>query len=101
MYEDTPKTDKSNRTISLPVEVFDVLQKLKLQQSKERIHLGTKGEESPTIIKGEFGQPMYPQVLQRWLTRFLEVNNLRNMGLHGLRHTRLNACISSKGQATD
>jgi len=87
VYEDTPKTDKSNRVISLPVEVIEVLQKLKLQQSKERIRLGTKWEESPAILKGEFGQPMYPQVLQRWFTRFLKENNLRNIGLHGLRHT--------------
>ena len=87
IYEDTPKTDKSKRVITLPEEVMQLLRELKLQQKTEQVQLGSKWIYSPAILKGQFGQPMYPQVLQRWFSKFLLENGLRNIGLHGLRHT--------------
>ena len=49
--------------------------------------LQNKYEDCPAIFRGDNGTPLYPQVLQRWFTRFLENNNLRHVGLHSLRHT--------------
>lgn len=87
IYEDTPKTDRSNRAITLPAEIMSMLKKLKAQQLELKMLLQNKYEDCPAIFRGDNGTPLYPQVLQRWFTRFLENNNLRHIGLHSLRHT--------------
>lgn len=87
VYEDTPKTDKSVRTIVLPEEIMNMLRALHAQQSELKLRLSNQYEDSPAILRGDFGKPLYPQVLQRWFTRFTEEHGLRHIGLHGLRHT--------------
>ncbi|WP_415928869.1 tyrosine-type recombinase/integrase [Zhenpiania hominis] len=87
VYEDTPKTEKSARSIVLPKEVVFLLKSLKVQQSEAKLMLANKYEDSPAVLRGDFGKPLYPQVLQRWFTSFLKENNLPHIGLHGLRHT--------------
>ena len=87
VYEDTPKTLKSNRTISLPVEIFDMLNQLKAQQLERKLQLQNKYKDSPAIIQSPDGDCLYPQLLQRWFLNFCKKSNLKYVGLHGLRHT--------------
>jgi len=87
VYSDSTKTEKSVRTIGIPVELSAMLHSLKEQQEKAALLLGSEWKDSPAIMKGEFGQCLYPQVLTRWFTRFQEQQGLRKVGLHGLRHT--------------
>ena len=87
IYEDTPKTLESNRFVSLPKEIFDMFKLLKAQQLEKKLQLQNKYIDSTAILQGEFGGALRPQVLQRWFTRFREKNNLKYIGLHGLRHT--------------
>ena len=87
VYSDSTKTEKSVRTISIPVELSYMLSNLKAQQERTAEILGPEWTDSPAIIKGDFGRPIYPQVLTRWFTRFQAQQGLRPVGLHGLRHT--------------
>lgn len=87
VYEDTPKTEKSNRVISLPAEIFDMLKDLKVQQLERKLLLQNKYIDSPAVIQDYEGECLYPQALQRWLVSFCDKNNLKYIGLHGLRHT--------------
>ena len=87
IYEDTPKTEKSIRTITLPGEIISMLRSLQIQQKEAKLLLANKYEDSPAVLRGDFGKPLYPQVLQRWFTQFLSEHSLKNIGLHGLRHT--------------
>lgn len=87
IYEDTPKTDKSIRTIALPQEIMSSIRLLNAQQKELKLQLRNKYNDSPALLRNDSGDPLYPQVLQRWFTRFLEKNNLRHIGLHSLRHT--------------
>ena len=85
LYEDTPKTASSVRYVTLPKQVMDTLRKLQLQQKKRQFELGYIASDA--VIQGITGQPLYPQVLQRWFTRFINRSGLPAITLHGLRHT--------------
>lgn len=87
IYEDTPKTENSIRNVALPIQVMQHLKKLQLVQKQNKLILGTKFENSPAVLQNDVGRTLYPQVLQRWFSIFLEQNNLPKIGLHGLRHT--------------
>ncbi len=39
------------------------------------------------MIKGAFGNAMYPNNLWDWLTQFLDQNDMRHFSFHALRHT--------------
>lgn len=85
VYEDTPKTASSVRYVTLPKQVMDTLKQLQIQQKKRQLELGYIGSDA--VLQGVLGQPLYPQVLQRWFTRFITRSGLPKITLHGLRHT--------------
>lgn len=87
VYEDTPKSKAGYRTIVFPQEVTGEIQKLIIYHKKQKLLLGTKWQESSSLIKGAFGNAMYPNNLWDWLTQFLEQNNMRHFSFHALRHT--------------
>jgi integrase len=87
VYTDSTKTLKSVRTITIPVELSNMLSTLKAQQEHTAELLGDEWDHSPAIMRGDFGRSLYPQVLTRWFTRFQKQHGLRYVGLHGLRHT--------------
>lgn len=87
IYEDTPKTLKSTRTVSLPQNAIDVLQELKIQQMERQLLLGDKWTDTPAMFKNDFGDALYPNLPAKWLKAFLEKNSLPHITMHGLRHT--------------
>lgn len=87
VYEDTPKTPKSNRTVSLPAEIFEMLKQLKAQQLERKLQLQNKYKDSPAVIQDPWGDCLYPHALYKWYVDFCKKNNLKCVGLHGLRHT--------------
>ena len=87
IYEDTPKTDKSIRAVTLPGEVMTEIRRLIAQQKEMKLQLHNQYHDSAALLRSDSGDPLYPQVLQRWFTRFLQKNGLRHVGLHSLRHT--------------
>lgn len=93
VYEDTPKTDKSIRTVALPPEVMSEIWLLIAQQKEQKLQLQNQYHDSPALLRNDHGDPLYPQVLQRWFTRFLEKNSLPHAGLHSLRHTHASMLV--------
>ncbi len=87
VYEDTPKSDKSNRTVALPKEIITELRSLKTHQLEQKLKLSDKYINSPAVIQNENGTPLSPQHLYRWFKSFSENHGLPWVGLHGLRHT--------------
>lgn len=87
IYEDTPKTLKSTRTVSLPQNAIDVLGELKIQQMERQLLLGDKWINTPAMFKNDFGDVLYPNLPAKWLKVFLEKNSLPHITMHGLRHT--------------
>lgn len=95
VYIDTPKTDSSRRTISLPQVVMNEIERLLEFQTSEQIRLGDRWQESPALIKSEDGDALYPQNLYRWFVRLQRNNGLRHIPFHGLRHTHVSMLINT------
>ncbi len=87
VYEDTPKTAKSRRRISIPKECVTLLRQLKLKEDKQRILIGSKWIESGAVFQNDYGEPLYPQMVSIWFRKFLKENGLQPLTMHQLRHT--------------
>lgn len=79
------------RTVSLPKELLDEVEKLEKIRKVERF---AKGRENlwmngkyNFILAHEDGSPYHPRTVQRWWQRFIERHNLKYINLHALRHT--------------
>lgn len=87
LFEDTPKSSTSVRTVYFPDEVREEIHSLIMYHKEQKLQLGSKWIDSPALIKGVFGDPIYPTLLWDELTKFLEKHNMRHFGFHTLRHT--------------
>ena len=88
VYEGTPKTRDSVRTIKLPEETMALLEEYRQWQEAQRQKLGEKWEESPYVFPGERGGRMNPSQLGNWLVRFQKRHGLPHLNPHAFRHTR-------------
>lgn len=94
MQVDTPKTAKSRRTVTWPPEIRPDLVSLKRLYSEKKLLLGSEWNESPALIRGLFGKPVYGSELLKALHRLQHENNLKQITLHQLRHTNVSIMIS-------
>ena len=87
VYLDTPKTQKSKRTISLPDICFQLLKELKSKQELMREMFGSNWVDTNFVFKDEYGNYFNPSRLSRQWTTFLKKHKLKHIRLHDLRHT--------------
>ena len=87
VYEGSPKTRDSVRTIKLPEETMALLGEYRDWQEAYRKELGQRWEESPYVFPGEHGGRMNPSQLGNWLVRFQRRHNLPHLNPHAFRHT--------------
>ena len=87
VYEGSPKTRDSVRTIKLPEETMALLGEYRNWQEAYRKELGQRWEESPYVFPGERGGRMNPSQLGNWLVRFQRRHNLPHLNPHAFRHT--------------
>lgn len=87
IYEGSPKTRDSVRTIRLPEETMLLLAEYRRWQSQQRLLLGPQWKDSPYVFTGERGGPMHPSHLGNWLSRFQQRHQLPHLNPHAFRHT--------------
>ncbi len=87
VYEETPKTSRSVRTISMPQRVMDMLWELLKWQQAEYNRVGAFPYENGFVFAKEDGSPMHPDSVGTFLTRFAEKNGLPKLNAHAFRHT--------------
>lgn len=87
IYEDTPKTSKSDRWVSLPVETMQLSRKYKSWQSMERLRLGAYYQNQDFVFSQDNGKPMHPDSVTGWLDKFSKRHNLPHINPHAFRHT--------------
>ena len=95
VYESTPKTKDSVRTLRLPEEAFALLEEYRQWQEAYRKELGERWKEAPYVFTGEHGGPMNPSQLGNWLTRFEKRHNLPHLNPHAFRHTMTSLLLFS------
>lgn len=87
IYEDTPKTAKSDRYIVLPAETMKLLKSYKAWQASERLRLGEYYENQDFVFCQDNGSPMHPDSVGDWLNKFSKRHNLPHINPHAFRHT--------------
>ena len=87
IYEDTPKTERSKRYISLPVETMQLLRQYRTWQNTERLRLGEYYKDEGFVFAQDTGGPMHPGSVTTWLTKFSKRHNLPHINAHAFRHT--------------
>lgn len=87
IYEDTPKTERSKRYISLPSETMQLLKKYQLWQFEERLRLGEYFVNQDFVFSQDTGSPMHPDSVTDWLNKFSKRHDLPHINPHAFRHT--------------
>lgn len=86
IYESTPKTDTSNRFITLPLETMKLLRKYRAWQNKERLRLGEYCQPQGFVFSQDNGRPMHPDSVTDWLKKFSKRHGLPHVNPHAFRH---------------
>ena len=87
IYEDTPKTETSDRYISLPAETVKLLRQYRAWQSGERLKLGGYYQDQGFVFSQDDGKPMHPDSVTDWLKKFSKRHGLPHINPHAFRHT--------------
>lgn len=87
VYEDTPKTPKSKRTISLPNETMLLLRQYRKWQLQERLRLGAYYENKNFVFSKDDGNVMHPDSVVNYFDKFSRKYNLPHINAHAFRHT--------------
>lgn len=87
MYEDTPKTESSVRTINIPEALLDLLRKHREEQNAERERSQAKWNDSGMVFTQHVGRPIHPSTISKWLAKFCKERGLPHTTPHMLRHT--------------
>lgn len=82
-----PKTEKSRRTIPLPVEVVKELKSWKTKQAEEKLFLGPAYQDNGLVICEVDGTPLAPRNFTRLFEKLLKEAELPKIRFHDLRHT--------------
>ena len=95
VYEDTPKNEKSKRSITVPASVLSLLKEHKLKQNKNRMQVGNRWVDSNYVFTSWDGKPFHPDTISSQFKKFIKRNNLPDVHLHSLRHTNASLLIAS------
>lgn len=87
IYEDTPKTETSIRSIKVPKDTMKLLREYRAWQSAEIIRLGEYYERNGFVFSQENGKPMHPDSVTDWLAKFSKRHDLPHINPHAFRHT--------------
>ena len=95
IYEDTPKTKKSMRTLHLPAPVFEILRLHRAQQNKDRFAAGERWEFTDRVFTQWNGLPMNNSTPRQWVEGFCKRNDIPYYGVHTFRHLNATLLIES------
>lgn len=90
-----PKTNSSNRILSIPLYAIEMLRDYKIEQTETRLLLGDRWTNGNWIFTQWDGKPMYPTTPTSWFSKFLKRNGLKHKKFHSLRHTSATLLLSS------
>ena len=87
IYEDTPKTEKSKRFVTLPKETMQELKEYKKHQANEFFKNGIPINLKGFVFAQIDGTAMHPDSVTDYLKKFSRKYNLPHINAHAFRHT--------------
>ena len=94
VFTKEPKTELSNRAITIPVTIVELLKNYQLHQEKQRQQLANLWKSSDCLFTTWDGDPMSPDTISSWFGKFIKARNLPHVTFHGLRHTNVSLLIA-------
>lgn len=94
-----PKTEKSSRTISIPLTLIDILKNHKNEQNKIKSRLGNNYINNDLICCKLDGSPIHPTTLNHKFHNLLETNHLPLIRFHDLRHSHASLLLKENVSA--
>jgi integrase len=82
----SPKTDRSQRTVTLDPGTVAVLREHRRRMLAERLALGAEFTHRGLVFHGPDGDPLHPARFSREFTRAVDRTDLPRIQLHDLRH---------------
>lgn len=92
LYEGPTKTG-NRRYVPLPDETIALLRELRTEQKEQRLLMGDRWHENDYIFKRDDGQPMRPDSITQWLSKFADRHGLQHINPHAFRHTAASVMI--------
>jgi integrase len=89
-----PKNELSNRTVTIPVSIVELLKDYQLHQEKQRQQIANLWKASERLFTTWDGEPMRPDTISSWFGKFIKKHNLPYVTFHGLRHTNVSLLIA-------
>ncbi len=87
IYEDTPKTEKSKRYVTLPRETMNELKKYRQYQAQKFFKNGIPQNINGFVFAQIDGSPMHPDSVTDYLNKFSKKYDLPHINAHAFRHT--------------
>ena len=100
VFDDTPKTSNSIRTIKLSDHAFQLLLEYKLWQNTQRAKAGDRWTDTGKVFTTWDGKPIHPDTISGWFHGFVSKNDLPPICLHSLRHTNASLLIANHTDIT-
>jgi integrase len=82
-----PKSEESNRIISAPPEVFDIIQRHIQCNAKKNEMLSAEYEDHRLLVCHDDGKPIRPVYFTKNFAHMIERNKLKQIRFHDLRHS--------------
>lgn len=83
----TPKSDASNRTISIPEGLAKRLKKYQLKQKEIKLKMANLYVDNSLVFCNIFGRYLDSSNVRKRFKRILAANNIKDRKFHDLRHT--------------
>ncbi|MCL1820309.1 MAG: site-specific integrase [Oscillospiraceae bacterium] len=94
-YTDTPKSNKSLRTLKLPVEVIVLLSQYRDHQSAYAAKLGDKWNDTERLFTSWDGSYLNPNAPINFYQKFCKKHGLRAVTIHSFRHLNASMLINA------
>lgn len=101
-FEKDPKNDSSDRTVTLPAPIIELLKEWRKKQQEEIATLGDKWQDKDNAIFTSFmGTRIKPDTISTWFPKWIVKIGLPRITFHGLRHTAASLLIAYGATAAE
>lgn len=92
----SPKTESSNRKVTIDPHLAAVLKRHRLRQKEKKLSLINKWKDAGDhVFTGPTGGLMVPSTVQNWWIKFRQQHGLDNVRPHDLRHSHATHLLAS------
>ena len=90
-----PKSEESNRLVSAPVEVFEIIERHLKRNMRNKNLLGHEYEDHRLVVCNDNGTPIRPVYFSKNFAKFITKHGMKQIRFHDLRHSCASLMLKS------